>query len=285
MTTSLTVDEVLRNVAEAQQRLEAVAGRMTDADVQAPSALDGWTRGHVLSHLARNADSQVGMLEGAARGEIVAQYPGGDAQRDGDIEAGAGRSVADQLADLETGHRRFLAAAAELSGDEWNRHTLSRLGELPAWVTPWARWREVEVHGVDLGLAPTGGEARLSADFVAQFLPPELDRLPGRLPGAEPSTGAVVDLTGEPAEQLLWLMGRAAPTVRLIVDAVAGDQSTVAPWPLNKWIPGGPSPRSRPHFRTFPVGAHGGAQKRGRLGLFLGGFTGSSPECGRRWLG
>ena len=240
MTTSLTVADVLRHVAEAQQRLEDVVGRMTDADGQAPSALDGWTRGHVFSHLARNADSQVGMLEGAARNEIVAQYPGGDAQRDGDIEAGVGRSVADQLADLETGHRRFLAAAAELSGDEWNRHTLSRLGELPAWVTPWARWREVEVHGADLGLAPTAGQVRLSADFVAQFLPPELDRLPGRLPGAESATSAVVDLIGEPAEQLLWLMGRAAPTVWLAVDGVSVDQSAVAPWPLAQWIPGGP---------------------------------------------
>jgi len=240
MTTSLTVDDVLRQVAEAQQRLEGVVGRMTDAEVQAPSALDGWTRGHVLSHLARNADSQVGMLEGAARDEIVAQYPGGDAQRDGDIEAGAGRSVADQLADLEADHRRFLAAAAQLSGDEWNRHTLSRLGELPVWVTPWARWREVEVHGADLGLAPTTGQAQLSAAFVAQFLPPELDRVPARLPGAESATTALVELTGEPAEQLLWLMGRAAPSVRLVVDGVAVDQSAVAPWPLTQWIPGGP---------------------------------------------
>ena len=245
MTTSLTVDDVLRHVAEAQQRLEDAVGRMTDADVQAPSALDGWTRGHVLSHLARNADSQVGMLEGAAGDEIVAQYPGGDAQRDGDIDAGAGRSVADQLADLETGHRRFLAAAAQLSGDQlsgdqWNRHTLSRLGELPAWVTPWARWREVEVHGDDLGLAATAGTARLSAAFVAQFLPPELDRLPGRLPPAESATSAVVDLIGEPAEQLLWLIGRAAPTVWLAVDGVPVDQSAIAPWPLTQWIPGGP---------------------------------------------
>jgi maleylpyruvate isomerase len=240
MTTSLTVDEVLRYAAEAQQRLEDVVGRLTDADVGAPSALNGWTRGHVLAHLARNADSQVGMLEGVARDEIVAQYPGGDAQRDGDIEAGAGRSVADLLDDLETGHRRFLAAAAQLSGDQWNRHTLSRLGELPAWVTPWVRWREVEVHSADLGLAVIAGKARLSADFVARFFPPELDRLPGRLPPTESASGAVVDLTGEPAEQLLWLMGRAAPPVGLVVDGVVIDRSALTPWPLTQWIPGGP---------------------------------------------
>jgi len=33
-----------------------VAERWTDADVRAPSLLPGWTRGHVLSHIARNAD-------------------------------------------------------------------------------------------------------------------------------------------------------------------------------------------------------------------------------------
>lgn len=241
MPTTLTVDDVLRHVADAQQRLEAVVAGLSDADVRAPSTLDGWSRGHVLSHLARNADSQAAMLEGAARGEIVVQYPGGDAQRDGDIERGAGRSVDELATDLAEGHHHFLGAAAALSGDEWDRPTRSRIGELPAWVTPWARWREVEVHGADLGLSRSSRPFRLSSDFVRWFLPPEIDRLPQRVTTAGPSMSFdEVELEGEPAEQLLWLMGRAAPTARLVVAGVEVDQATLTPWSLTAWIPGGP---------------------------------------------
>ncbi|MFI9324466.1 maleylpyruvate isomerase N-terminal domain-containing protein [Kitasatospora aureofaciens] len=32
------------------------AARLCDAGVRAPSLLPGWSRGHVLTHLARNAD-------------------------------------------------------------------------------------------------------------------------------------------------------------------------------------------------------------------------------------
>ena len=241
MSSTLTVDDVVRQVADAQQRLAAVVAGLTDADVRAPSMLDGWSRGHVLSHLARNAESQAAMLEGAARGEIVAQYPGGDAQRDGDIEQGAGRPVDELVADLASGHRRFLAAASALSGDDWDRPTRSRLGELPARVTPWARWREVEVHGADLGSTRASRPFRLSNDFVRWFLPPEIDRLPERVATAGGSSGVdEFELDGDPAEQLLWLMGRAAPTARLIVAGVEVDQATLAPWSLTAWIPGGP---------------------------------------------
>ena len=46
--------------------LEPIAG---DLDVTAPSLLPGWTVGHVLTHLARNADSMTLALAGAERGE------------------------------------------------------------------------------------------------------------------------------------------------------------------------------------------------------------------------
>ncbi|MET0910545.1 MAG: maleylpyruvate isomerase N-terminal domain-containing protein, partial [Ilumatobacteraceae bacterium] len=47
------------------------------ADAELPSLLPGWTRGHVLTHIARNADSFVRLLEAAGRGEVVTQYAGG----------------------------------------------------------------------------------------------------------------------------------------------------------------------------------------------------------------
>ena len=62
---------------------------MTDDSCRAPSPLPGWTRGHVLAHWARNADGQTRRVQAAMRGEVTAQYPGGDAQRQADIETGA----------------------------------------------------------------------------------------------------------------------------------------------------------------------------------------------------
>ena len=46
----------LAQLGESTDRLLATAGALTGAQVAGPSRLPGWTRGHVLTHLARNAD-------------------------------------------------------------------------------------------------------------------------------------------------------------------------------------------------------------------------------------
>ena len=53
--------------------------KLTDEDVLSPTRLPEWTVGHVLTHLARNADGHTRRLEAALRGEDVARYPGGRA--------------------------------------------------------------------------------------------------------------------------------------------------------------------------------------------------------------
>ena len=68
----------------------ATSSGLDDATVARSSRLPRWTVGHVPTHLARNADAHVRMLEGAAAGEITDQYEGG-AGRSAEIEAGAGR--------------------------------------------------------------------------------------------------------------------------------------------------------------------------------------------------
>ncbi len=82
---------LMEAAAASHQRMWASASKMTDDGCRAPSLLPGWSRGHVLAHWARNADGQTRMLLAAVRGEVAAQYPGGDAQREADIEAGAAR--------------------------------------------------------------------------------------------------------------------------------------------------------------------------------------------------
>src|SRR3954471_17344691 len=73
---------------------------LDDATARRPSLLPGWTVGHVVTHIARNADSVVRRLAGAVGGRLVPQYPGGLDGRTREIEDGAGRSAAELLADL-----------------------------------------------------------------------------------------------------------------------------------------------------------------------------------------
>ena len=56
-------------IDDATQRLLGTARLMTDEDVRQPSLLPGWTRGHVLAHLARNADALRNVLIGARAGQ------------------------------------------------------------------------------------------------------------------------------------------------------------------------------------------------------------------------
>ncbi len=72
----------------AHQRLLATLEGLTDDEAWAPSVLPGWTVGHVLTHLARNADGQVRMLRAAEIGAVAHQYEGGAAGRAADIDAG-----------------------------------------------------------------------------------------------------------------------------------------------------------------------------------------------------
>src|SRR5580658_1203131 len=73
----------------SHRRLLATVDGLDEAGVRAPSRLEGWTVGHVLTHLARNADSHTRMLRAALRGESVEQYAGGAEERAANIEAGA----------------------------------------------------------------------------------------------------------------------------------------------------------------------------------------------------
>ncbi|MFG1700137.1 maleylpyruvate isomerase N-terminal domain-containing protein [Nonomuraea sp. NPDC049309] len=52
----------------ATDRLLATAASLSDADLAAPSLLPGWTRGHVLAHVAQNAGSCLNLLTWARTG-------------------------------------------------------------------------------------------------------------------------------------------------------------------------------------------------------------------------
>lgn len=74
----------LRSVREATDRLLTAVAKLDNAALAEESHLPGWTRGHILAHLARNADALVNVFEGRPMYESATA-------RDADIERDAGR--------------------------------------------------------------------------------------------------------------------------------------------------------------------------------------------------
>jgi maleylpyruvate isomerase len=165
-------------VAEASARLLRTVQRMSPEQVFEPSALPGWTRGHVLTHIARNADALGNLLRGARLGERIPMYPSPEA-REHDIEQGAKRPLAEQLADLGTSTLELATAAATMPTAAWSFEVPHRTGPFPAAVVADKRYAEIEYHHVDLGLDYT--PAHWPADFVAY----QLAQLTSRYSGAE----------------------------------------------------------------------------------------------------
>ena len=82
--------ETLRGLVNAAtQRLLGDTIAVSDEDWRAPSRLPGWSRGHVATHIARQADGIVRLTEWARTGERQDMYASAE-QREADIDAGLG---------------------------------------------------------------------------------------------------------------------------------------------------------------------------------------------------
>lgn len=161
-------DSDIAGCIAAQARLHATIAGLTDDDVRGPSLLPDWSVAHVLTHLARNADSHVRMVQGAARGDVCWQY--GPDQRDREIEEGSTRGAAELVADVHGSAQALEDAWAALTDDVWAAgESRTNAGTFPIALQVLRRWREVEFHHADLGLgfayadfSPTYVERELS---------------------------------------------------------------------------------------------------------------------------
>ena len=224
-------------IDDATDRLLATVRTMSDADVTAPSLLPGWTRGHVLAHLARNGDALANLLTGAAEGVGRSAYPSREA-RNTDIEAGCRRPLKAQLADIEESHRRFAEAAARVPSSRWAFVHPAGLGGNPIRTAAVldARLREVAIHHVDLDAGYT--TAHWPADFALHLLRLSLPRFDGsdfrctlRPTDADAilpvDGGSNVEVSG-PAHALAgWVLGRDSGAG---LTATGGQLPTPPPW-------------------------------------------------------
>ena len=197
------LDDAVAACAASHQRLHATLERALEAgalDPRAPSKLPGWSVGHVLTHLARNADALRGMVEGATVGEQRLMYPDQEA-RNADIEAGSGRPTPALIDDLRRASWALESSWARLDAAAWAGAGRSWIGVMPVAHFPWRRQREVEVHRADLGLPGEGPETWDPA-WVAADLRRRLADRGGELPEAVAAA--------EPWRRLAWLFGRDA---------------------------------------------------------------------------
>ena len=114
--------ETLRGlVTTATQRLLGDTIAVSDEDWRAPSRLPEWTRGHVATHLARQADGMVRLAEWARTGERQEMYASPE-HREAEIEDGAGRSGLELQIDLDTSAGRLTEAFEALDEAGLGRH-------------------------------------------------------------------------------------------------------------------------------------------------------------------
>ncbi|MCX5408031.1 maleylpyruvate isomerase family mycothiol-dependent enzyme [Streptomyces sp. NBC_00335] len=205
----------LRSVHEATDRLLTAVAKLDNAKLAEESLLPGWTRGHVLAHLARNADALVEVFEGRPMYESATS-------RESDIERDAVRPLLEQLEDVRNSADRWQAVAER--PQDWTRTVELRNGVTDtAARVPFRRLIEVELHHVDLNIGYELSD--LPDEFAEREIAFLADRWSGR-PEVPPVTlwlgydgtgplwhtggteGAPITLAGTRDELLGWLAGR-----------------------------------------------------------------------------
>ena len=149
--------ELRELLTTATQRLLGDTIVVTDEQWAAPSRLPGWSRGHLGTHLARQADGMGRLVEGAASGVPQSMYASPEV-RTAEIEDGAERTGLELQTDLDTSAERLTEAFerldhADADGAGWSAAVELRGGlVVPARLLPLGRLFEVEIHHVDLDI-------------------------------------------------------------------------------------------------------------------------------------
>lgn len=189
---------------------------LTDAGLDSPSLLPGWTRRHLVAHVGYNARALSRLVEWAATGVETPMYASPE-QRDTEIRHGstlparALRSLfAHSAAHLDVEWR-------DLPGPGWDMTVRTAQGRLvPARETAWMRAREVWVHALDLD------DGARTGDFPAGLL----HELLADVPRAWQRRGEQVDLVLAAQDREPIVLGAGGPTIT----GTAGD--------LVRWLTG-----------------------------------------------
>ena len=226
------------HMTEAGQRLVRTVDGFGADDWAAPSLLPGWSRAHVVAHLALNGEALRDVLQGVLEREPVAMYASQE-RRDADIEELAGAEPADLRERLLAVLTTFQDAMVAMPEDAWSGRFERTPGgpELPLDALPLMRVREIEIHHADLGAGYTADQwpatfAETVVDGMVKRLDPEpafrvtpLDSERSWEVGEVGEQSAIV--TGPVAQLAWWLTGR-EPGEQVVCSR--GDLPAIGAW-------------------------------------------------------
>jgi maleylpyruvate isomerase len=185
--------------------------------VRADSALPGWTRAHLVAHLAANAEAVGNLVRWAATGERSPMYTSPE-QRASDIERGSRRGGADLVDWFESSATALERAMDDLTDEQWRAQVVTAQGrDVPASETPWMRARELMVHVVDLNVGITF--ENLPADFLDALVDDVLAK-----------RGPAADVVGPLAGRAAYLTGRADGATAGVTAPDGSPAPDLPPW-------------------------------------------------------
>jgi maleylpyruvate isomerase len=161
--------DTLERLHQSEQPLLRTVDSLRSEDWTEPSVLPGWTRAHVVAHLALNAEGMAGAIDGVAHELDVPVYESAE-RRDSDIEELAQAEPAEIRERLFAAGERLREALESLDEEQWTR-AVARVPGGPWWPVadvPVIRRREVEIHRADLDAGYD--HAEWPADFAVELL-------------------------------------------------------------------------------------------------------------------
>jgi maleylpyruvate isomerase len=231
-------------LADASARVVRTVDAFHGDDWAAPSLLPGWTRAHVVAHLALNAEGMTRALRGVVADEDDdgprTMYDS-DERRATDIAELAAVDASEIRAHLLGGVTILHEALEAIPDDQWETRVEHTPGgrTMRAAALPGMRWRELEIHHVDLAAGYT--QAQWAPAFAEHLLDAMTKRLhPGQAFEVKPLDStrtwvigdgeaeyAVPVVTGPAVDLAWWLTGRTQPDT---VSCSRGELPSIEGW-------------------------------------------------------
>jgi len=205
-------DSILSALQRADQRAIRTVDALTEEQWREPSVLPGWTRAHVVAHLALNAEGFARALDGVKDGSPVATYDSLEA-RDADIEELAAGVPTEIRARFLAATSRLRHAFGSLTEAQWSG-TITRYPDGPPvdiGTVPGFRRYEVEIHHADLeaGYSPADWPAEFTTELLDLSVP--TSRFTARATDLDRSWSYGADspvVSGSASALAWWLIGR-----------------------------------------------------------------------------